>query len=86
MMNEIGALIRSSRKARSQSQADLAHLLGMSRATISAIENGSIGEIGIRKVIALCETLGLELYAGPKRSRPTLREVLRERRDGKRHA
>lgn len=79
-ISQIGALIRQSRKSGKQSQAALAGSLGMSRTTISAIENGTIGEIGIRKVMALCAALGLELNAAPKRRRPTLREVMEERR------
>lgn len=83
-MPEIGALIRQTRKAGKHSQADLARSLGMSRATISAIENGTIGEIGIRKVMALCGALGLELHAAARARRPTLREVMEERRAEKR--
>ena len=77
---EIGVLIRATRKAAKMSQAALARPLGISRATISAIENGTIGEVGIRKVMALCAALGLELHAAPKRRRPTIHEVMEEHR------
>lgn len=77
---EMGLLIRETRKAAKRPQAELAHSLGMSRTTISAIENGTIGEIGIRKVIALCAALGLELNVQPKRPRPTIHELLEEQR------
>ena len=52
----------------------------MSRATISAIENGTVAEVGIRKVMALCDALGLELNAQPQRTRPTIHELLEEQR------
>jgi DNA-binding XRE family transcriptional regulator len=41
---EAGQSIRKARKASGRSQAELARSLGMSRATISAIENGTIAE------------------------------------------
>jgi HTH-type transcriptional regulator/antitoxin HipB len=77
---EIAAAIRAARKASKRSQGELAQSLGMSRATISAIENGTIGEIGIRKVIALCSELGLTLQVGKQSKRPTLQELREERR------
>lgn len=83
---EIGSVIRQTRKAAKRSQAALAGSLGMSRATVSAIENGTIGEIGIRKVMALCAALGLELNAALKRRRPTLNEVVAENRAEKRRS
>ena len=62
-INELGAVIRDSRKERQMTQAELSELLGMSRATLSVLENGTIRELGIRKVIAICSVLGLELVA-----------------------
>jgi HTH-type transcriptional regulator / antitoxin HipB len=76
----IGANIRSAHKRMALSQADAAQRLGMSRATISAIENGTVGEIGIRKVMALCTLLGLEIEVVARRSRPTLTELRNEAR------
>jgi HTH-type transcriptional regulator / antitoxin HipB len=81
-LQTIGAEIAAARKAARRSQGDLAALLGMSRATISGIENGSVNEIGIRKVSALCAVLGLELCVRPKGQRPTLQQLRAERRDG----
>ena len=78
---EIGGLIRQARKTSKQSQADLARHLGMSRATLSGIENGTVAEIGIRKVLAICTALGLELVAQPLGKRPTLAQLMQEARD-----
>jgi hypothetical protein len=50
----------------------------MSRATISGIENGTVGEIGIRKILSLCAALGLVLLAQEKTTRPTLQQLMKE--------
>lgn len=76
--DEIGQLIRTARKGRKLSQASLGQQLGMSRATISGIENGTVPEIGIRKVLSICAALGLELLAQQKSKRPTLQQLMRE--------
>src|ERR1700709_1630546 len=50
-MQQMGLILREARKVSGQSQQDVAKPLGMSRATISAIENGTVGEIGVRKLM-----------------------------------
>lgn len=47
--DEIGKYIYKTRKNKKITQAQLGLKLGMSRATISGIENGTVSEIGIRK-------------------------------------
>lgn len=74
-MNEIGAVIRQARTQRKLSQGQLGEMLGMSRATISGIETGKVVEVGIRKMMALCAALGLELSIGQRRRYPTLQEL-----------
>jgi HTH-type transcriptional regulator / antitoxin HipB len=74
-MEMFGAAIRNARKVNGLSQAALAASLGMSRATISGIENGTIVEIGIRKFGAVCAALGLELTIQVQSQRPTLKEL-----------
>ncbi|MCX2901262.1 helix-turn-helix domain-containing protein [Pseudomonas mandelii] len=72
-MENLGALIRSLRKDRKMSQQALANQYGMSRSTISGIENNTISEIGLRKVEAILNGFGYELAAVPRQSkRPTL--------------
>jgi transcriptional regulator with XRE-family HTH domain len=53
----------------------------MSRATISGIENGTVPEIGIRKILAICAALGLELLAQERTKRPTLQQLMQEQRN-----
>lgn len=77
-MENIGRLICKTRKSRKLSQASLAQQLGMSRATISGIENGTVPEIGIRKILSICAALGLELLAQEKTKRPTLQQLMKE--------
>lgn len=77
-LDEIGPIIRQTRKSRGWIQQSLAAHLRMSRATISGIENGTIPEIGIRKIISICDSLGLELIIQPKPPRPTLPQLIKE--------
>jgi HTH-type transcriptional regulator / antitoxin HipB len=79
-LESLGTAIREARRAAGRTQADLAASLGMSRATISAIENGTIQEIGVRKLAALCAAIGLDIHVGPQRRRPTLQELRAEQR------
>lgn len=82
-MKELGATIRMARRKRGLTQDQLAKPLGMSRATISAIETGQVLEIGIRKVMAICASLGLELQAVDKRPYPTLQQLRQEQHDAR---
>jgi HTH-type transcriptional regulator/antitoxin HipB len=82
-LKTIGATVREARRTAGRTQADLAASLGMSRATISAIENGTIQEIGVRKLARLCAAIGLDIHVGPQRRRPTLQELIAEQRASK---
>lgn len=78
-MQALGVTLRTARKQRNLTQADLSDKVGMSRATLSAIENGTINDVGIRKIMALCAVLGLELQAQPLTTRrPTLHTLVDE--------
>jgi HTH-type transcriptional regulator / antitoxin HipB len=80
---DLGEKLRAARRERNLSQQDLAAPLGMSRATISAIESGRCGEIGVRKLSALLQQVGLDLHLGVRRNRPTLGDLQAARRDEK---
>ncbi|KAF0155825.1 MAG: XRE family transcriptional regulator [Syntrophaceae bacterium] len=78
MLFNIGQQIRQTRKKRKISQAELAKALGMSRTTIGQIENGTVQEIGVRKLIRILEFLGLELRVRSAGQPPTLEELREE--------
>ena len=78
MMFGIGKHIRQERKKRKLSQAKLGELLGMSRTTIGQIENGTIQDVGVRKLIRILEILDLELRVRIASDRPTLDELRAE--------
>jgi transcriptional regulator with XRE-family HTH domain len=78
MLFYIGKQIQTERKRRKITQDQLAKSLGMSRTTIGLIENGTIREIGVRKIIRILEFLGLELSVRPMGKPPTLEEIREE--------
>jgi HTH-type transcriptional regulator / antitoxin HipB len=77
---DIAPLLKQARQKTGVSQAELAAALGMSRATISAIESGRCEEIGFAKLAALLERVGLEIAVAPRKGRPTIDDLLAERR------
>lgn len=77
----VGPLLKQARRATGLSQEQLAQPLGMSRATISALESGRCEEIGFRKLVALLERVGLEVTVATRRSRPTIDDLRAERRN-----
>jgi len=76
----MGEKISKTRKFRNHTQLDVANALNMSRATISAIERGTVKEVGIRKYMSVCAYLGLTLEVQPKQSRPTYHQLLEEQK------
>ena len=85
-LSEIGSLFRSARREQRRTQTELARELGMSRATLSALESGRCDEIGVRKLTALLQAVGLVLFVAPKKGRPTLDDLRAERRREKERA
>ena len=63
---EIGNLVCSRRGQLGLSQAQLARLAGLSRATINQLERGSLKDLGAAKLIALAGMLGIEFSAHPR--------------------
>lgn len=78
MLFRIGEHIRTARKQKCISQQTVAAALGMSRTTIGQIENGTVQDIGVRKLIRILEYLGLELRVRPAGAPPTLDELREE--------
>lgn len=79
-LQEMGLALKEARKQAGLSQEQLAQPLGMSRATISALEGGRCGEIGFAKLASLFDVLGLEITVRTRKSRPTIDDLRAERR------
>lgn len=70
---DIGHLVQARREALGLSQARLARLAGLSRATINQLENGSLVDLGAAKLMALLNLLGMDLSA---QARPPANKAL----------
>jgi transcriptional regulator with XRE-family HTH domain len=79
-LRAVGVQFKEARRQSGQSQQSLAASLGMSRATVSALERGRPMEIGVLKLSALLNAVGLDMFVGPRRGRPTLDDLRAERR------
>jgi transcriptional regulator with XRE-family HTH domain len=81
-LTSIGSEIASARKTLKLTQTELGQKAGVSRATLDALENGRIGELGFSKIANILTALGLELRLQQAGShRPTLDELLTENSD-----
>lgn len=78
-LQELGKEIQKLRKAKNWSQNDLEGYSGITKRTISKIENGFIEEVGIKKVETVLDLLGLEFALRPKGRPKTLEEWQSER-------
>ena len=80
----IGAQIAERGKQLKLSQTELSRQAGLSRATINALENGRVGELGFSKATRLLTVLGLDLTLQTASSqRPTLDELMQDDREDK---
>jgi len=62
----IGQLVQRRRQTLGLSQARLAKLSGLSRATINQLETGTLVDLGAAKLIGLLDLLSLQLDAGER--------------------
>ena len=76
---EFGKKIAILRKEQKITQKDLAHNLGLSRATLSQFENGRGVDIGFKKILKIVDYLGFELDLKKASKFPTFEEL----RDGR---
>ena len=75
MLFSLGKAIQQERKRKGITQIALAKAARIGRSTLSQIENGTVKDIGIRKVIRVLDYLGLELTTRPQGAPPTLEEL-----------
>ncbi|CAI8233674.1 MAG: helix-turn-helix transcriptional regulator [Sulfurovum sp.] len=78
-LHKLGKEIQTLRKNKKWSQNDLEQYSGITKRTISKIENGFIDEVGIRKVETILDLLGMEFSLRPKGRPKTLEELQNER-------
>lgn len=64
---DIGQLVLARRTALGLSQARLATMSGLSRATINQLETGSLVDLGAAKLITLLDLVGINLDAGTRK-------------------
>ncbi len=76
-LEKLGFEIKYLRKEKKWSQDDMEKYSGITKRTISKIENGFIDEVGIKKVDTILDLLGFEFTLRPK-GRPKTLEELRD--------
>lgn len=82
LLPSIAEQVVSRRKAMGLSQTALARKARISRATLDALENGRLGELGYTKVVNVLTVLGLELRLHEANAhRPTLEQLMSEDND-----
>lgn len=79
LLSELGAALRKARKERHLTLKQVAEQAGVHFTTLSSLERGTISELGVRKLLRVAETLGLELVLRPTGQRFTLDDVAKER-------
>ena len=72
---EMGLSIRAHRKQRGFTQAELATRAGISRVTLSKLENGRLAGISITMILSVLDNLGLEIAFVEPDPLPTLEEL-----------
>ncbi len=77
-LDDLGKEIKFLRKEKNWSQDDLEKYSGITKRTISKIENGFIDEVGIKKVETILDLLGVEFGLRPKGRPKTLEELQHE--------
>jgi len=78
-LSEIGNRIRSERRRKGLTQARLAEMAGLSRATLNGLEKGTVRELGFHKLDAVLGILGLELAPTRARKRTGPSTILMKR-------
>jgi transcriptional regulator with XRE-family HTH domain len=81
-LSSIGEQIAARRRSMGLTQAALAKRAGVGHSTLDALENGRLGELGLKRIVRLLAALGLELKIEEATARrPTLEELMEEDRN-----
>ncbi len=74
-LRELGHQVAAARRERGHTQSELALAAGLSRQTVSALERGDLGDLGLRKVLRLLDALDLTLVLRRAGHRLTLDDL-----------
>lgn len=74
-LDELPSAFKAARKARGITQAALAAKAHVSRSTILQLENGTVSDLGFRKLAAALQAVGLELSVRPLSGPLTLTQL-----------
>ena len=77
---ELGEEFQALRKEAGLTQGEIARRVGMRQEALSRFERGRGSDFSVAKLLRLAQTLGRDLYFAPVHKRPTLDDVLAERR------
>lgn len=77
---DLGDEFKALRKAAGLTQEEVAARLHMKQEALSRFERGRGSDFSAAKLLRLAQALGQELQFAPARKRPTLDDVLEERR------
>jgi HTH-type transcriptional regulator/antitoxin HipB len=79
---DLGKRFQALRKQAGKTQAEIALAVGMRQEALSRFETGSGTDFSLGKLLRLLQVLELEIDFKPMTRRPTLSDVLNERRSG----
>lgn len=77
---DLGSEFQALRKQARLTQQDTARLVGMRQEALSRFERGRGADFSVTKLLRLAQAVGYDLYFAPAHRRPTLDDVLAERK------
>jgi len=77
---DLGLEFQTLRKQAELTQQETAHRAGMRQEALSRFERGRASDFSVAKLLRLAQTLGCDLYFASAHRRPTLDDVLAERK------
>ena len=80
-LQDLGKKIAVLRKEKGLSQDEVCRVAGISRTTLSQLENSELSELGFNKVHRILSYLDKDLSVVNKAPLPTLDDLLRQRQD-----
>jgi transcriptional regulator with XRE-family HTH domain len=79
---DVGRRLKALRKKIGKTQTEMAACAGLWQESLSRFESGRGVDFSLAKLLKLLDTLGLEIDFKPTTRRPTLNDLLDERRKG----